>query len=142
MFFPPFFFSQSNSRVREDCDFLYQIRDKSKGIFGCCKYVLLKNKYKKRVGISQNITSLLFFFIKSYQLALTTPSSFTCLLAEKLGVPSETVQNGVQGMMYLMTESSKLLMNDLDFHDSVIILGYPADLNELLLKVHQSFDSV
>eukprot|EP00729_Bicosta_minor_P006343 gene6343-13205_t len=51
-------------------------------------------------------------------------------------VPSETVQNGVQGLMYLLTESSKLLMNDLDFHDSIIILGYPADLNELLLKIY------
>lgn len=82
-----------------------------------------------------------YFFHKSSTCSNDT-SSFTSLLAEKLGVPSETVQNGVQGLMYLLTESSKLLMNDLDFHDSVIILGYPADLNELLLKVHQSFDSI
>lgn len=57
-------------------------------------------------------------------------------------MPSETVQNGVQGLMYLLTESSKLLMNDLDFHDSIIILGYPADLNELLLKVRRLLECV
>ena len=51
-------------------------------------------------------------------------------------MPTETVQNGVQGLMYLLTESSKLMMSDLDFADSIIILGYSGDLNELLLKLY------
>lgn len=36
--------------------------------------------------------------------------SFSFFFSEKLGVPTETVQHGVEGLIYLLTESSKLLV--------------------------------
>lgn len=56
--------------------------------------------------------------------------------SEKLGVPGETVEHGVQGLMYLLTESSKLLISELDFHDSIVVLGFPDELNSSLLKLY------
>lgn len=35
----------------------------------------------------------------------------TCLLG-KLSVPAETVQHGVEGLMFILTESSKLMVSD------------------------------
>ncbi|KAL7867414.1 hypothetical protein AOLI_G00152280 [Acnodon oligacanthus] len=56
--------------------------------------------------------------------------------ARKLNVPSETVQHGVEGLMYLLTESSKLMISDVDFQDSVLVLGFPEELNKLLLQLY------
>lgn len=35
-------------------------------------------------------------------------------LVGKLNVPAETVQHGVEGLMYLLTESSKLMVKAFD----------------------------
>ncbi|XP_066503769.1 COMM domain-containing protein 2 [Hoplias malabaricus] len=56
--------------------------------------------------------------------------------ARKLNVPSETVQHGVEGLMYLLTESSKLMISELDFQDSVLVLGFSEELNKLLLQLY------
>eukprot|EP00039_Didymoeca_costata_P024178 m.9540 g.9540 ORF g.9540 m.9540 type:complete len:202 (+) comp4080_c0_seq1:109-714(+) len=53
---------------------------------------------------------------------------------KKLQVPPTTVQHGVEGMMFLLTECSKLMISELDFHDSIVILGFPDELNQALLK--------
>jgi len=55
---------------------------------------------------------------------------------KKLGVPGETVEHGVQGLMFLLTESSKLMISELDFHDSIVILGFPDELNSSLLDLY------
>lgn len=81
--------------------------------------------------------------------------------AEKLGVDVLTVQNGVEGLMYLLTECSKLLVghwsieetgfvsfclvpspsapsiqvNEIDFQDSIMVLGFSEELNKELLEV-------
>lgn len=36
--------------------------------------------------------------------------SMTILFAGKLGVPVESVQHGIEGLMFLMTESSKYMV--------------------------------
>ncbi|XP_023931526.1 COMM domain-containing protein 2 [Lingula anatina] len=54
--------------------------------------------------------------------------------ASKLGVDAETVMHGVEGLMYLFTESSKLMVNEIDFQDSIMTLGFPEDLKGLLLQ--------
>ncbi|KAJ8277169.1 hypothetical protein GJAV_G00072180 [Gymnothorax javanicus] len=56
--------------------------------------------------------------------------------ARKLNVPVETVQHGVEGLMYLLTESSKLMISEVDFQDSVLVLGFSEELNDLLLQLY------
>ncbi|XP_069053683.1 COMM domain-containing protein 2 [Lepisosteus oculatus] len=56
--------------------------------------------------------------------------------ARKLSVPVDTVQHGVEGLMYLLTESSKLMISEVDFQDSVLVLGFPEELNKLLLQLY------
>ncbi|KAG9351206.1 hypothetical protein AGOR_G00145100 [Albula goreensis] len=56
--------------------------------------------------------------------------------ARKLNVAVETVQHGVEGLMYLLTESSKLMISEVDFQDSVLVLGFSDELNKLLLQLY------
>nr|XP_040041147.1 COMM domain-containing protein 2 isoform X1 [Gasterosteus aculeatus aculeatus] len=56
--------------------------------------------------------------------------------ARKLCVPVETVQRGVEGLMYLMTESSKHMISKVDFLDSVLVLGFGEELNQILLQLY------
>ncbi|XP_072474382.1 COMM domain-containing protein 2 isoform X1 [Notamacropus eugenii] len=56
--------------------------------------------------------------------------------ARKLSVSSNTIQHGVEGLTYLLTESSKLMISELDFQDSVLVLGFSEDLNKLLLQLY------
>ncbi|TSK53637.1 COMM domain-containing protein 2 [Bagarius yarrelli] len=56
--------------------------------------------------------------------------------ARKLSVPAETVQHGVEGLMFILTESSKLMISEVDFQDSVLVLGFSEELNEILLQLY------
>ncbi|XP_039614037.1 COMM domain-containing protein 2 [Polypterus senegalus] len=56
--------------------------------------------------------------------------------ARKLNVAVESVQHGVEGLMYLLTESSKLMISEVDFQDSVLVLGFSEGLNKLLLQLY------
>ncbi|XP_029285628.1 COMM domain-containing protein 2 isoform X1 [Cottoperca gobio] len=56
--------------------------------------------------------------------------------ARKLCVPVEMVQHGVEGLMFLMTESSKHMISEVDFLDSVLVLGFGEELNQTLLQLY------
>ncbi|KAG9494273.1 COMM domain-containing protein 2 [Eleutherodactylus coqui] len=56
--------------------------------------------------------------------------------ARKLEVSSTTIQEAVEGLTYLLTESSKLMISDIDFQDSVLVLGFPEELNKVLLQLY------
>lgn len=56
--------------------------------------------------------------------------------ARKLNFPIETVQHGVEGLMFLLTESSKLMISEVDFEDSVLVLGFSKELNQILLQLY------
>lgn len=56
--------------------------------------------------------------------------------AQKLGVSAETVQQGVEGLMYLLTESSKLLISEIDFQDSIMTLGFTEERRQTLLQMY------
>ncbi|KAK2815972.1 hypothetical protein Q5P01_026439 [Channa striata] len=56
--------------------------------------------------------------------------------ARKLCVPVEMVQRGVEGLMFLMTESSKHMISEVDFQDSVLVLGFSDELNQILLQLY------
>uniref|UniRef100_A0A0B7BU10 COMM domain-containing protein n=1 Tax=Arion vulgaris TaxID=1028688 RepID=A0A0B7BU10_9EUPU len=56
--------------------------------------------------------------------------------AQKLEVPVETVQHGVEGLMYLLVESSRFLLNDIDFQDSVMTLGFDEQTRSILLGLY------
>ncbi|KAM4574346.1 COMM domain-containing protein 2 isoform 1-T1 [Fundulus diaphanus] len=56
--------------------------------------------------------------------------------ARKLCVPVGMVQHGVEGLMFLMTESSKHMISEVDFMDSVLTLGFGEELNQSLLQLY------
>ncbi|XP_029356016.1 COMM domain-containing protein 2 [Echeneis naucrates] len=56
--------------------------------------------------------------------------------ARKLCVPVDMVQHGVEGLMFLMTESSKHMISEVDFLDSVLALGFGDELNQMLLQLY------
>ncbi|XP_074657851.1 COMM domain-containing protein 2-like [Tubulanus polymorphus] len=58
--------------------------------------------------------------------------------AQKLNVDVETVQHGIEGLMYLLSESSKLMVNEIDFHDSILTLGFDDELKKVLQQVYET----
>lgn len=52
---------------------------------------------------------------------------------------AETVRHGVEGLMYLLIECSKLMVNEIDFQDSIMTLGFSEELNQELLAVSVCF---
>jgi hypothetical protein len=55
--------------------------------------------------------------------------------SETLGVTVDQVESCVEGLTYLFTESSRAKIPELDFVDSLIILQFPKEVNELLKQV-------
>ncbi|KAM5165310.1 COMM domain-containing protein 2 [Mantella aurantiaca] len=56
--------------------------------------------------------------------------------ARKLEVSSSTIQQAVEGLTYLLTESAKLMVSEIDFQDSVLVLGFSEELNTVLLQLY------
>ncbi|KAF1470549.1 COMM domain-containing protein 2, partial [Eudyptula minor novaehollandiae] len=54
----------------------------------------------------------------------------------KLNIGVDTIQHGVEGLTYLLTESSKLMVSEIDFQDSIHVLGFSDELNKLLLHLY------
>jgi len=52
--------------------------------------------------------------------------------AEKLGVPPDVVEHGVEGLANLFTQASRHLLNEIDFIDSLLVLSFPEELNNRL----------
>ncbi|XP_003973826.1 COMM domain-containing protein 2 [Takifugu rubripes] len=61
--------------------------------------------------------------------------------ARKLGVPVESVQHGIEGLMFLMTESSKHMISEVDFLDSILSLDFGEEVDQILLKLYQEHQS-
>uniref|UniRef100_A0A8C3U691 COMM domain-containing protein n=1 Tax=Catharus ustulatus TaxID=91951 RepID=A0A8C3U691_CATUS len=45
-------------------------------------------------------------------------------------------RHGVEGLVYLLTESSKLMISEVDFQDSIHVLGFSDELNKSLLQLY------
>lgn len=56
--------------------------------------------------------------------------------ARKLSVSVESVQHGVEGLMFLILESCKHMLSEVDFLDSVLVLGFSNELVNDLLKLY------
>jgi len=56
--------------------------------------------------------------------------------AQRLGADVQTVQNGINGLMNLFTECSRLMIGEIDFQDSVMTLGFSEEVNKSLLDVY------
>ena len=54
--------------------------------------------------------------------------------AKKLGVSKDDVRNGVQSLMNLFLESSKVMISDVDFHDSMLMLAFSESHCQQLLQ--------
>jgi hypothetical protein len=54
--------------------------------------------------------------------------------AQKLGVETVVVQKAVEGLMYVLLESSKRLLNEIDFQDSLKTIGLSDELQHELLQ--------
>lgn len=56
--------------------------------------------------------------------------------AQKLGVEAIVIQKAIEGLMHLFLESSKLLLNEIDFRDSVKAAGFSDELQSELLRCY------
>lgn len=56
--------------------------------------------------------------------------------AQKLGVEVKSVRNGIHSLMHLFTESSRLMIGEIDFQDSVMTLGFPEEVIQELLQMY------
>lgn len=56
--------------------------------------------------------------------------------AQKLGVEVNTVKNGISGLQHVFTESSRLMIGEIDFQDSVMTLGFSEEVIGMLLKMY------
>lgn len=54
--------------------------------------------------------------------------------AQKLNVDPDIVQNAIIGIMHLLTEASKVMIPELEFRDSIIVLGFGEQNQEELVK--------
>ncbi|XP_028260649.1 COMM domain-containing protein 2 [Parambassis ranga] len=61
--------------------------------------------------------------------------------ARKLCVPVEMVQHGVEGLMFLITESAKHMVSEVDFINSVLVLGFGEEVNQILLQLYMQHHS-
>ncbi|NXD82970.1 COMD2 protein, partial [Halcyon senegalensis] len=68
---------------------------------------------------------------------LRAPGPVLCTLFKgKLNIGVDTIQHVVEGLSYLLTESSKLMISEIDFQDSIHVLGFSDELNKLLLQLY------
>ena len=56
--------------------------------------------------------------------------------AQKLGVAVDTIKNGINGLKHILAESSRLMIGEIDFQDSVITLGFAEDVIKELLQLY------
>ncbi|NXD25254.1 COMD2 protein, partial [Spelaeornis formosus] len=64
--------------------------------------------------------------------------------ARKLNIDVDIIQHGVEGLVYLLTESSKLMastpfhkeISEVDFQDSIHVLGFSDELKKSLLQLY------
>ena len=65
----------------------------------------------------------------------TNPKLFQTA-AQKLGVEASTVKNGINGLQHVFTESSRLMIGEIDFQDSIMTLGFSEEVIGALLKMY------
>ncbi|GLV41551.1 uncharacterized protein CBL_06780 [Carabus blaptoides fortunei] len=58
--------------------------------------------------------------------------------SQKLQVDAEAIQNAVCGLINLLLESCKHKLNEADFRDSVLSVGFPQELQIVLSKFYDS----
>ena len=51
---------------------------------------------------------------------------------EQFNLPPEVVQHGVQSLSFLLLECSRLHLSELDFVDSLLVVGLPQETNDSL----------
>ena len=56
--------------------------------------------------------------------------------ASKLETPVEKVRKCVEALMYLMSEMSKALVPEIDFQDSLLMIGFSEELISTLLRLY------
>jgi len=56
--------------------------------------------------------------------------------AKKLGVATTIVQHSVEGLSFLLLESSRSLVSEMEFLDSLLLLQFPKDIAEALKELY------
>lgn len=56
--------------------------------------------------------------------------------ASKLEIAVENVRKCVEALMYLMSEMSKALVTEIDFQDSLLMVGFSEELTNTLLRLY------
>jgi hypothetical protein len=77
--------------------------------------------------------------VATFPHSITLPLSFFIFFPESLGVGVKLVETTVKAIANLFSEACRLALSEKDFLDSVVVLGFPAELNDELQNVNQSF---
>eukprot|EP01095_Lingulamoeba_sp_RSL-Kostka_P006411 TRINITY_DN2007_c0_g1_i1.p1 TRINITY_DN2007_c0_g1~~TRINITY_DN2007_c0_g1_i1.p1 ORF type:complete len:218 (-),score=55.28 TRINITY_DN2007_c0_g1_i1:12-665(-) len=56
--------------------------------------------------------------------------------AKKLGVSAGVVQGAVQGLSFVFAESARQNCSDIEFHETLLVLQFPEDLNQSLTELY------
>ncbi|KAM7160119.1 COMM domain-containing protein 2 isoform 1-T1 [Macrochelys suwanniensis] len=118
---------------KEHLGFLTQVDSAVVGEFGRIAVEFLRKGTNPKIYEGAAIT--LSWFSKNIFLSccfVKGPSNYQ----GKLNVSSDIIQHGVEGLTYLLTEGSKLMISEIDFQDSVLVLGFSEELNKLLLQLY------
>lgn len=134
------YFSQSRSQ---------EISDLSTIVCSCCLLVeylistmllILSEEQKEHLRFltSLEIDVILEFARISLDFILkgsSNPKIFQAA-AQKLGVDVNLVKNGISGLQHVFTESSRLMIGEIDFQDSVMTLGFSKEVISALLQIY------
>uniref|UniRef100_A0A3B3QSS4 COMM domain containing 2 n=1 Tax=Paramormyrops kingsleyae TaxID=1676925 RepID=A0A3B3QSS4_9TELE len=124
---------------KEHLGFLPEVDSAVVGEFGRIAVEFLRKGSNPKIyeGAASKSSSASLICIKLFMYHIIFMPVQTCLaLTGKLNVTAEIVQHGVEGLMYLLSESSKLMISEVDFQDSVLVLGFSEELNKLLLQLY------
>ncbi|XP_075274625.1 COMM domain-containing protein 2 isoform X2 [Opisthocomus hoazin] len=56
--------------------------------------------------------------------------------AGRLGLGADAVQRAAEGLAFLLAESARLTISEIDFQDSIHVLGFSDELNKSLLQLY------
>ncbi|XP_077972054.1 COMM domain-containing protein 2-like [Styela clava] len=56
--------------------------------------------------------------------------------AQKLNESVDTIENAVQGLMQLFTEGTKFNLDETDFHDSLLLIGFSENICKILTELY------
>lgn len=99
--------------------------------------LILEDRHKEHVGVLKDLPIEVvaeFCKISVDFISQGSNAKVYQTAAQKLSLEPDIVQHAIEGLMNLFTESSKLMLKEIDFHDSVMALGFSEELTKEILS--------